>query len=705
MMKIHWNHLLRVAILLLMTACTAKEGAGTLFLPQESCYVSAGEGRHWIALDASTAWRVEYPSTSWIRTDLRGGRATTKGFYVIFDANPGQSLRYADLRIFTVDRNAVKTLRIMQYPRLPRISFASPKMTVRDAMSAYTVGFESTVANEHLTLQTDVQWIALEPLGEEDTQVSMTIYKLPSTSGEVREGNIILSYSDEYGREAADTLLVRQINAQPDRARSLTFAQAQDLLPEEDAVAENYYVEGFVTADGKSDNYRGSIYERNIDGYRYIIENEGRTPLIFESSSLLDFDRSAKVRLWLLGLQPRRYEEGNFAYYVFQGLDESHVLSREAGEFAPREITPGEVTPSLVFTWVKLKEVEISPLHGAFTNFKETSPSSGATSTTHTIYKDFQGGKVNWKKSYPEYFRFFPTLLRGKDGRTVPMYIAPTVSYAHESYPTGGGSVTGILVREVYTNFDIDEATIGIRPLERSDIDLSANREEGITSTLVDFELNGVRPFPGSSVDASIFMPGTAKFLPGIQQTTSDTPCTFTRSGATAVARYYSGTTTIGFQDKFRGDVNTGLTDGNTYRSCGISTQVPSGQRVAFLLEHLCTKGITSRLSLQIEVNSNRNLPGNPPRARVWYSLDGQESWTVVESSDIKFLSQFDRDGATETGYREPGHIPGMKYYDITLPDEICDKEDVTLKIEQTAFQSATKVLRVGNVTVKYDKP
>ena len=107
---------------------------------------------------------------------------------------------------------------------------------------------------------------------------------------------------------------------------------------------------------------------------------------------------------------------------------------------------------------------------------------------------------------------------------------------------------------------------------------------------------------------------------------------------------------------------------------------------------------------MQIEVNANKVAPGNPIRARVSYSLDGKQSWHSIENSEIKFLSQFDRDGSGESGNREQTHIPGMKWFDISLPDELCNQEDVCLKIEQTASVSSTKVVRIGNLTIKYNK-
>jgi len=72
-----------------------------------------------------------------------------------------------------------------------------------------------------------------------------------------------------------------------------------------------------------------------------------------------------------------------------------------------------------------------------------------------------------------------------------------------------------------------------------------------------------------------------------------------------------------------------------------------------------------------------------------------------VPDSEIKFLSQFDRAGSTESNYRESVHVPGMKIFAVPLPEEVNGQEYVSLKVEQVMPQTSTKTLRIGSVTVK----
>ena len=266
------------------------------------------------------------------------------------------------------------------------------------------------------------------------------------------------------------------------------------------------------------------------------------------------------------------------------------------------------------------------------------------------------------------------------------MHVSPTVSWAHEAYPQNSGTVTGIVVRESFTNFDIKESTLGIRPLCREDIALD---QERFTQTLVNFEFDNKENY---LKDGEL-----AKFLPNIQQTTSETPCTFTREGATTVtAGHGSNVKNLAFQDKFRGDKSGG-------RATGLVVWTPANTITTFLVEDLCTKGITGAMTMAIEANSSKANPSNHVRARVYYSLDG-ESWTIVDNSEVKFLSQFDRADAGEKGNREETHVTGMKMFSISLPPEIRDKESVSLKIEQTDAKGFGKTLRIGSITIKYNK-
>ena len=664
---------------------------GQIEIDTDIIYLPSEAGSKHVMLDSTTEWRLEYPSsTTWLTTDLHGGKPNRKYFTMSFTDNPYTSVRFCNMKIYTTDRNDAKEIRIIQLPKRFSIGFSKERLTVRQNAAEYSVVFKSNIENASLNVRTDSQeWITVYPLGESDTDLTIYVDPLPEVVPKSRTGRIYMSYTDEYDRYIADTLVVKQLAAYSDRAEIVSYAEAAALLKAGKEIEENVMVEGFVTAYGNAENYCASIHEPNISGYRYILENDDHNTVIFEADSEIEVERGSKVQLWLLGLTPVKYSEGSFSYSVFSGAQAVNVSKVESQEvFRPRQMSIKDLKYSDVFTLVTLSDVEIATTNGAFTNFKESSPSGvTATSNTHTFYWDYDGGKINWLKSFPEYYRYYPTPIMSKDGGVMYMYVSPTVSWAHETYPQGSGSVTGIVVREKFTNFDMAESVLGIRPLCREDIALNNER---FTETLVNFEFD--------SKDAEFVMKDgeLAKFLPKIQQTTSEIPCTFTREGATAVTDGHgSNVANLGFQDKFRGDKSQG-------RDKGMVVWNPANATATFLLENLCTKGIADGAVLTIETNANKSNPTNPVRARVYYSLDGQ-TWNIIDGSEVKFLSQFDRADAGETGNREATHVTGMKMYSISLPSEILDKDSVTLKIEQTDTKTFGKTLRIGSITLKYN--
>ena len=677
-------------ILLFMISCAPEEIPGQLEFESDIIYVPAEAGSQHVMLNSTTEWRLEFPSSvTWLTTDLHGGKPNRKYFTMSFTDNPYTSVRFCNMKIYTTDKKAAKEFRVIQLPKRFSIGFAKDRLTIRQNAGEYGINFKTSIENASLNVSTDSEdWINLFPLESSDTTLTFYVDHLPEVVPKSRNGYIYMSYTDEYDRFVADTLLVRQLAAYSERAELLSFADAQRLQKVSGEVEENYMVEGFVTAYGAAENYCASIHETNISGYRYILEDKQHNTLLFESDSEIDLERGKKVQLWLLGLSPVKYSEGSFSYYVFSGVQNVNIIPSESTDvFVPRVMSPSELRYTDVFTMVTLKDMEVATLNGAFTNFKESSPSGvTATSDTHTLYWDYEGSKINWMKSFPEYYRFYPTPLVAKDGSLIYMHISPTVSWAHEAYPQNSGTITGIVVRESFTNFDIKESTLGIRPLCREDIALDQVR---FTQTLVNFEFDNKENYLKEGE--------LAKFLPNIQQTTSETPCTFTREGATTVtAGHGSNVKNLAFQDKFRGDKSGG-------RATGLVVWSPANTVTTFLVEDLCTKGITGAMTMTIEANSSKANPSNHVRARVYYSLDG-ESWTIVDNSDVKFLSQFDRADAGEKGNREETHVTGMKMFAVSLPPEILDKESISLKIEQTDAKGFGKTLRIGSITIKYNK-
>ena len=318
-------------------ACQQEEIPGTLELAQEVIYLPAEADSMHVELAATSEWRLEFPSsTVWLSTDLHGGKANRRYFTVKFEANPYTSVRSCDIRVYTTDRNDEKTLRLIQKSKMHDISFSKSRMTLRQNAGLHSAVFRSSLKNEDITMITDSEWITLSEVAEGDTVLNFYVDRLPSVVEKQRLGYIFMSYVDDFERLVADTLLVRQIVSDPERAELIGFSQAKSVLDSVGVFEDNKMVEGYVTVCAKDENYGESLYDKGMTGYRYIMENDAHETFVFESESALSLTRGDKARIWLLELTQKTYDDGGFIYTVFSGATEEHVVASEPGTFAPR---------------------------------------------------------------------------------------------------------------------------------------------------------------------------------------------------------------------------------------------------------------------------------------------------------------------------------------------------------------------------------
>ena len=698
--------LLSVLIVAFSLACQKEERIGVIKL--DALYdnvieLPAEAGSMNVMLECNTQWRIEFPSSvaTWFSTDLHGGKPERRYFTVTHTANASMSPRTCSLKIYTTDGNDSKVIRFRQLPSKDYITL-SEQTVVAMTPGEYAVDFlTSLVSVTEIVASTDVDWIGLKEMAEGDTSVVFTVAPMPSVKKEPRTGSIYLSYTDGNARICGDTLLVRQLSTNFENAELISISRAKEILSRGGLIEDNVYVEGNVTAYGNAVNYKASIHEPCISGYRYIIQDSDGNAVVFESGQNLSMKRNALVQIRLQGLKTRNYKDGGFSYSVFSQLEPGHVVSSKDAPFTPPVKKISELTYSDVFSLVQLSGVEIAPIDGAYTNFKETSPvkitsSSAPKSSAYTLHYSYRGGYIDWMKSYPHYFRFYPTPLIDSDGNVMYLHVSPTDPQCHTSYPQGRGAVTGLVVREGLSNFDLSSSVLGIRPLDcGTDVVLDG----AASDVLVNFEFHHKN---GSIPDRNYIreIEGQDRWLPTRKSAANDR-CTFSKVGSIKIAATYSGPTQLGFQDKFRGDEKVEQSDGNNFRMSGITTQVLANTTATFLLDSLCTQGCTGQLYLVIETNADRSLAANPIRSKIHYNICGTDEWIEVPDSEIKFLSQFDRAGSTENNYRESVHVPGMKMFAVPLPKEMNGQEWVSLKVEQVMPQTSTKTLRIGSVTVK----
>ena len=530
-----------------------------------------------------------------------------------------------------------KTSDVIKIKQLSRYPFIVP---ASDNMELFTKGGEYNMDISTNVPETD---IVITPTVEWVKEYRISDGKLyfntETNSQSPRTGSIVLSYDDQYQRKATTTINLSQAYSEYANAELVSYPTVYGYPV--GGITNNVYIEGTIVATGTSKNFPNN---------RYVIQNETGETVVFESESLITFAQFAKVSLCLKDGTIKEESEGSFTYRLISGITAAHVISSELSTFTIPEKTIAELTDNMVFSLVTLKDVEIASPVGAFTNFKTTDPGAA----------DRKANKNYWVEKFPAYYRYYPTCIRDKNGSNTYMLTSLDAPYAHETLPKGSGTITGIVAKVKLTNFDISESRLCILPLHREDINIGDMNE--ITSVLVEWDCN---------------VPDW-----NFQQTYAD---------------YI-----LGFQDDFRGDMNLNTTDGYYGRMRGGAfNSRPWSTSSYFYVDKISTVGISTSLSLQVEMNSSW---GGGPVAVVEYAYSMSGEWVKVDNSEFTILGQFDR---TAAGGQTEKNIPGYKVYDFKLPDALLNRDNICIRLRPVRLPSGVSSfmpLRLANISIKYNK-
>ena len=350
-------------------------------------------------------------------------------------------------------------------------------------------------------------------------------------SSERRIAVISLLYQDEFGRTTEAAVRITQsFSMNPSAATEKDFAFAAALGTGD--VEENVYVTGQIVLDGRNANFPNRRYS--------IQDAEGRA-LLFESTIDLGVARNDRVRLWLLGSTVKEVAEGTFTYKVFTGIAAEHIMQKEAGSpVQPREVYIRDLTDEMLFSLVRLRDVEIAMPYGGLVNYDEYYVS---------------GGGVNvYGKNLTKYYG---TCLRDINGDHLYMLTNFGVDYRRHSLPMGSGTVTGILTREYNSNFG-EMGAFQIRHLTQAEIALDPSRENSFSKVLVEW----------TCVKPAGFKEGVTHVAP----TTGPASASLYKSNADGFYNaFLAGSGRIYFGNKPRGDVDSnGQGTANTVKGGGM---------------------------------------------------------------------------------------------------------------------------------------
>ena len=663
--SIVWTAFLAVMAIIMFPSCSDEHEAVILEITNNEIILQAEGDPVQVEVKSNTEWRIDFVESTWFSTDIRGAQSSRTYFTVTYDENISDSERFCDIRVFTKDGKIADVIKIKQLSRYPFIVPASDKMELFTKGGEYEMEISTNVPETDIVITPTVNWVQEYRISD-----GKLYFNTETNSQSPRTGSIVLSYDDQYQRKVTATINLSQAYSEYANAELVSYPTVHGYAV--GGITNNVYVEGTIVANGTSKNFPSN---------RYVIQNEAGETVVFESESLITFAQFAKVSLCLKDGMIREESEGSFTYRLISGITAAHVISSELSTFTIPERTIAELTDNMVFSLVTLKDVEIASPVGAFTNFKTTDPGAA----------DRKINKNYWVEKFPAYYRYYPTCIRDKNGSNTYMLTAFEAPYAHETLPKGSGSITGMVAKVKLTNFDISESRLCILPLNREDINISDINE--ITSVLVEWDCNVPDWKEIGSFTFTDYHPTGGE--------ASQANALLSKDGNKYFQQTYADYI-LGFQDDFRGDVNLNTTDGYYGRMRGGAfNSKPWSTSSYFYVDKISTVGISTSLSLQVEMNASW---GGGPVAVVEYAYSMNGEWIKVDNSEFTILGQFDR---TAAGGQTEKNIPGYKVYDFKLPDALLNRDNICIRLRPVrlpAGVSSFMPLRLANISIKYNK-
>lgn len=495
---------------------------------------------------------------------------------------------------------------------------------------------------------------------------------------QTRQAVLKLSYLDALGTLNQDSVIVTQNpKGGYDNAVAKDFDYVKTLPA--GVVTQDIYIEGVIISDKGNPNMGQNansatnkhVVDKTENGLTsYIQSLDGKSGFRIRAKTGGDniYGRNEVVKIWLKGVN--LIKETNPSRTTIDQVPSINVMSKvAAAPVQPRDIYMKELTDKDTYTYVKLKDVEISIPNGSFFNINE-----GYLARTDE----------------------YPLNIRDINGDSMYMLTNIDVPYRRDGnqVPQGSGTIAGILVHEDLPRYGGNIGKFAIRHVTRDDIVLQNDRNAGFSNVLVEWSR-----FKTENVNAATAAknPLTPDIGTGILTQSQKGALDFTSSGIFAGGDYNGlliESTTV------KGVIANGAWGANTWwndaKNIGASWNIQTS-----------TTGITKPISLQIEGASNI---GGPTNFITEWSTTGSDvgPWNLVAEYTMQDITDFTNTLLTQ--------VPGHKVVNFQFPLAASGLPNlyIRLRVKNKTVGTATSptagtltaagVSRLGHVSIKYNK-
>lgn len=471
--------LIPLTILIILIGCQDEEARHfytDLGINNSIVRVADSTGTTRILVHADGAWNAYFkdPEVSWV--SIQSGSGTGLGeFLLSFKSNKNQLPR--STKIVVEGGMKTDTVTLQQLGLTPTIEISDTAITGIAGGGRMKSGISCNIPfnliTQKITYRTTNSSNWLSEVSIENHSLKFKLAK--STENTIREVKLKLSYTDALGSSISDSLIIKQnpqFENESEDAKAVDFNYIKKSLSE-GTITENIYFEGIVVSDkgnpniATNQNSKSNIQtidprENQITVYIQDPENKNGGILVkTKSGSDNIFDRYDRVKLWLKNTKLTKLTEP--LRYVIEDIETVHILEKNEGDpISAKEMYIKDITDNDLYTFVKLKEVEIAIPTGSFSNINE---------------------------GYNKRTSVYPTCIRDINGNNMYMLTNIDVPYRRDGnqVPQGSGNISGIIVHDVLPRYGNNIGRYSIRQLSREEIDLAEDRDNGFSKVIVEW--------------------------------------------------------------------------------------------------------------------------------------------------------------------------------------------------------------------------
>lgn len=666
-------------VALLVSACRKTEDykfSTDLAIDSRIVRLNANADTTQIIVYADGKWSIEpAEETDWMQLQSTAGNGKGSVRAEVTDNN-GQLPRAVKLIVRAAGKT--DTISLQQRGLVPQVAIADTTLqSIANGGSLKTV-IATNVPLEKMTIDYRYEDAAQTGWLKEVSISNGYLFVKADTNktATARTGMLTLSYLDALGTTTRDSVRIRQHPGMSfDGAVLKDFAYIKSLPA--GAITENIYLEGVVISDkghpNIAKNLNTATNKHTVDKTEnaiavYVQSLDGTTGLYLKMKTAGDniFSFNDHVKIWLSGASLARLN--NPGRTVISGLEATRVMHKESrsAPLQPREKYISELTDNDLYTYVKLKDVEISVPSGAFTNINE---------------------------GYTARMDCYPTHIRDIQGSSLYMLTNLDVPYRRDGTPVpqGSGTIAGVLVSETMERFGGNIGKYAIRHLKREDIALQPERNNGFSSVLVEWS-RFKNEFAATPTETQ--NPLTPDAGQGLLFQSTKTQMDFTGTGIYTTTDY-NGL----LQDPTT--VKGAITHGGWASKNWWNTTANRGEYWGI---NISTAGISTPISLQLEGNTDI---GGPRNFVVEWSADNT-TFSSVGTFTFEDVANWSNTLLTQ--------VPGYKVVNFNFPQAASGLPNLYIRIRvanRTVGTStnpsggtlgATTACRLVHVSVKYNK-